>query len=92
MGNHDDILNILQQFDDSEREIENFFNLMLFRIARADTEDITPNSFQKPGILKSYLNKWLSQTCHFLRDCSSDIDSLRHDIGQLLSEYEKLHS
>ena len=77
MGNHDDILNILQQFDDSEREIENFFNLMLFRIARADTEDITPNSFQKPGILKSYLNKWLSQTCHFLHDRRA-VQTLKH--------------
>ena len=50
---------------------------MLFRIACPDIK---------------HLNEWLSQTFHFLRDCRSDIDSLRHNIGQLLSENEKLVS
>ena len=80
----------LQQFNDSEEDIAKFFNTMMFEIGCAHTKDIAPNSFQKPGILKTNLCRWLSQTCHFLCDRRSDIDSLRQDIGQLFSENDKL--
>ena len=42
MGNYDQILDTLQQFNDSEGDIEKFFNTMKYQIGFAHTIKIFP--------------------------------------------------
>ena len=90
MGNYEELLDNLKQFDDTKGDIAQFFQTMLYEIGWAHTEDITPYVFLKPAILKSHLAQYLSKSCRFLCDRRSDFDSLRKNIDQLLIEHEKL--
>jgi cell division septum initiation protein DivIVA len=92
MGNYDEMLDTLEQFDATDGDISEFLNTMRKQIGCAHTDDITPSVFSKPPILKSYLCGWLAKSCRFLSNQKSNVDDLRINISQLISENEKLVS
>lgn len=90
MGNYDEMLDTLEQFDATEGDISEFLISMRKQIGCAQSDDITPSVFSKPPILKSYLCGWLAKSCRFLYNQKSNVDALRINISQLISENEKL--
>ena len=90
MGNYEEILHLLEQSVEAERDIDEFFNVMTRQLGGLHPRDITQSNLAKPGVLKTCLIGWLEKSCKILRNRRSSTDSIRTNLEQILKQNEQL--